>query len=202
MESLNFVDIILIIIFFCSIIIGFGRGFVREVISLGTFILAFIVAIYFTTPLAAMITNSTFVQNMINQASGSVGSANASQSANYVAMGIAFGLLFLGTIIVGAIFGWILNLAFQSGMLGFGNRLLGGIFGFVRGYLLNLVLVFVVQLTPMSNQSWWQQSYFVNAYQPEVQWLASLVSPTLDNLKAKLGQSLQGVNSEIQNISN
>jgi membrane protein required for colicin V production len=195
--NLNWVDYIILAIFFLSILLGFARGLIKEVISLITLVVAFVVAITFSNSLAAAFTSSTSVQNAVNQASTAIG-VNTAQTVSYAALGISFGLLFVATIIVGAIVGSILSLAFQAGILGLGNRLLGGVFGFFRGLLINLVIIFVIQLTSMGNQPWWHQSQFVIAFQPAVQWLGDFVSPSLANLKIKFEETLQNVNSSIK----
>lgn len=196
-SNLNWVDYIILAVFLFSILSGLWRGLVREIISLVTLIAAFIVAIIFSSPLANAFTNTAAVQNAVNQASTSIG-VNAAQPISYAALGISFGILFAATMLAGAIIGFIINIPFQAGILGMGNRLLGAVFGFFKGFLINIVLIFVVQLTPLGNQTWWHQSQFVTMFQPEVQILGNFVSPSLANLKAKFGQGFQNLNSSVQ----
>lgn len=196
MSNFNLVDIIILIIFASSILVGLARGLVSEIISLGTLIVAFIVAVTFTNSLATAMTNSGIVQSMISQTTSASG-INTSTPASYVMLAISFALLFAGTLIVGAIFKSLINLAVQTGMIGIGNRILGGVFGFARGFIINMVLIFIVQLTPLSSESWWQQSYFVEQFQPAVVWLGQMVSPALANLKNTIGQGLQNATSSI-----
>jgi membrane protein required for colicin V production len=200
MENLNVIDYILLAIFAFSILVGFGRGFVREMVSLITVFAAFIVAIMFAGPIAASFTNSAGVQNAVSQATSVIGVSTA-QPVSYVAIGISFGVLFAGTIVIGALIGFFLNIAFQAGMLGVGNRILGAVFGFVRGFIFNIVIVFVVQLTPFVAEAWWQHSQLVNSFQPAVVWLGGIVSPNLTNMKARFEQTIQNVNSSLQNMS-
>lgn len=201
MAAMNFVDIIICLIFLSSVLVGFGRGFVRECISLITLVAAFLVACYFTAALANYFTSTQAVQSVINDASTAIG-ANTSQPISYAAYAISFGLLFAGTVILGSITSSIINIAFSTGILGFGNRMLGGIFGLARGYIINLVLIFIIQLTPIAEQPFWQSSYFVNAFQSQTQLVGSLVSPALSNIKNKLGSTVQDVGSQIQNLTN
>jgi membrane protein required for colicin V production len=199
--TLNWVDYIILIIFFFSMLAGFGRGLVREIISLATIVAAFIVASMFASSLADFFTSSASVQNVVSQASSSTG-VNAAQSANYVALGLSFTLIFVATILGGSLIGYFINMAFQAGVLGFGNRVLGGVFGLVRGFIINLVIIFVVQLTPFSSQAAWQQSQMVASFQPAVAWLGGIVSPALADIKQKIGGSLQDVNQSVQSITN
>jgi membrane protein required for colicin V production len=192
MASLNFVDIIILVIFALSIVIGFGRGLVSEVISLVALVAAFAVAIYFTTPLADYFTNAASIKQVVSQSSDTMGASTA-HPASYAALAISFILLFVATIVVGIIVKAILNLAISAGGVGVGNRILGGIFGFVRGFLINLVIIFIVQLSPLNDEHWWQQSKFVPQFQPAVQWLENVISPTLANLKTHLNPAAEKV---------
>ncbi len=200
MQDLNVVDLIILAIFFFSAVTGLIRGLVSEVISLGTLIAAFAIAILFAQPLANAFTSSAPVQSVVSQASGAIG-VNTTKPISYVALGISFGVLFAGTVLVGAIVRLLLNTAFQTGMLGLGNRLLGGAFGIARGFVINLVIIFVAQLSPIASQPWWQQSKMVNSFQPAVVWLGGVVSPALSSLKTKFNQTIQQVGSSIQGIS-
>ena len=197
MESLNVVDIVILLVFFSSIIIGFGRGFVGEVVSLATLIIAIFIAINFTAPLANYFTAMPTVKGVVTQTSSAIG-VSTSQPVSYIALGISFGLIFFGTMLLGGIVKLILNSIFQTGVLGLGNRLLGALFGTVRGFFINLVLIFLMQLSPFGSSSWFAQSQLVQKYQPYVQGLANYVSPTLNNLRDKINQALQDVNSSIQ----
>lgn len=197
LSHLNWIDYIILGILFFSMVIGFARGLVKEIISLVTLIAAFVVAILFASPLASAFTDSASVQNAVNQASNTIG-ANTAQPVSYAAIGLSFAVLFAGTIIIGWIIGLLVNLAFKTGILGFGNRIFGAVFGFCRGVLFNIVLIFLVQLTFFASDAAWQKSQLINLFQPGVKWLGELVSPTLDNLKAKVNSTLDSVNSSMQ----
>lgn len=199
-ETMNWIDYTLICIIGLSILLGFAKGFVKEIISLLSLVAAFFVASMFANKLAVVFTASPTVQNVVSQASSSIG-MNAATPVSYVALGISFGVLFLGTIIAGSIVSMILNLAVQTGVLGLSNRLLGAGFGFLRGLLLDLVIIFVVQLTSFSQQPAWQQSQVVAQFQPAVVWLGNIVSPSLANLKERFGQTVQNVGASVQDLS-
>lgn len=200
LESLNWVDYVIIAIFLISVLSGFSRGLVKEVISLITLIVAVVVASLFATTLAASMTSSASVQNAVTDASNSiaVNAGTVSQTVSYAAIGLSFAVIFAATILVGAIIGLIINLALSAGVLGIGNRLLGCVFGLGRGFILSLVLIFVLQLTVVSKQPWWQASYCVQQYQPAVAWLGSIVSPNLEMLKEKATEVMQNVGGQLQ----
>lgn len=197
MSHLNWVDYVILAIFFFSTLTGLMRGLVKEIISLITLIAAFTIATLFSNALAAYFTGMPGIQDAVSKASNAIG-PNAEQSISYLALGGSFALLFVATMLLGTIIGFILNAAFRSGVLGIGNRILGGVFGLVRGYIINLVLIFLVQLTPFSNEGSWHQSQLVVFYQPAVIWLGNIVSPSLANLKAKFDKTLESATSGAQ----
>lgn len=209
MASLNLVDYLLIAIFFVSTLAGFFRGFIREVISLIALIAAFIVASMFANPLATAFTKMSSPEAVDKATNAATAATSATHTvgastvvhASYLAIGVSYALLFIATLLVGAIIGYLLNIVFEAGILGFGNRLLGGLFGFCRGFLINLVIIFVVQLSSYGDSPKWKESQLVGAFQPVVQWLGDIVSPSLADLKEKFGKTLEDVNSSVDGAS-
>lgn len=200
MSQLNFVDIIILVVFFMSMMVGFARGLVSEVVSLATLIAAFVVAIVFSEQLAAYFTSTESVQSVVEQTSSAIG-ANTAKPLSYVALGISFGLLFMVTVMIGSLVKYFLNLFFQFGLLGFTNRIFGGVFGLARGFIINLVLIFLVQLSPLAKEPWWVSSQFVRAYQPAVGWLGNAISPALSGIRGQFDSTLQDMNSSLQGIT-
>jgi len=196
MEDYSWIDYLILGIFFLSILAGLARGLVKELISLITLIAAVVIAALFANPLAVAFTNSSSVQNAVDQSTTAMGVSTA-QPVSYAALGLSFAALFVGTMIVGAIVGLIINLAMQAGGIGFGNRLLGGVFGLCRGFMIILVFIFLVQLTSFATDDTWQKSRLVAKFQPAVEWLGSVVSPTIADLKSKVGDKLGDMNSTI-----
>ena len=190
MAEFNFVDLIIFIIFVSCILVGMARGLVKEIISLGSLVLAFIVASTFTHELAATLNNLPFIQQFVGEVSSNVG-VNASQPVSYFTLALSFVCLFSATLIAGSIVGSILTMALQVGILGLSNRIFGGVFGFCRGFIINLVLIFLVQLTPIANQPIWANSKLVGEFQPAVAWLSTLISPALADIKKRFNKVMQ-----------
>jgi len=179
-SGFNWVDWVFVAVFVLSILAGFVRGLLREVLAVFVLVAGFVVASIFANSLATYFTNSA-------------GSSADSQSLSFLAIGISFGVLFVGTVIAGSILSFFLAVIFRSTVLGFGNRLLGAVFGFARGFLINLVIVFVVQLTAFGDNDVWKQSKLVEYFQPPAAWLSGVIAPTLDDLKAKFTTHVGGV---------
>lgn len=196
----SWVDYIILTIFLFAMVSGFVQGFVAKVIGLLTLITAFIVATTFSSALANTFMSNGVMQGFLAKITNTVGSG-ATQTLTYIAIGVSFGLLFAATSLIGSVLGYVFSAAFQSGILGLGNRILGVCFGFAQGYLINLVLIFLVQFTPLSASAAWEKSALVPGFHPAVTWLSGIVSPAIADLKQKIGAKMQDVNSSLQNIA-
>lgn len=197
MGNFNWVDYIVLGIFLISILAGFSRGVIKEIISLATWVAAFVIASMFSTHVAALFTNSPQVASAVSSASGALG-MNAAPPVSMAATGLSFVGLFALTLLIGSMIGSMVSGVVDRGAGGLFNRLLGGLFGLMRGVLVNVVIMFMVQLTPAQQQPWWSQSTFVNMFQPAVAWLSNMVQPGIENLKSKAGAALQDVGSKVQ----
>lgn len=192
MSNLNWVDNIILMVFVISILAGLMRGLVREMIALLTWAAAFVVAVLFSSKVAASFSGGQAVQGMVNQATGSMG-VNAAKPLSMLSIGASFVGLFVATVIVGSIINYFVSRAVEGQGISFSNRLLGGVFGLARGFLLVLFTVFLIQLTPLSDQPYWTSSQFVHSFQPTIKWMSDLVSPGLENLKSKVSDTIKKV---------
>ena len=144
------VDYAIIIVIALSTLISLTRGFVREAFSLAIWIAAFFVASWFYQDLAVYFTSftDTTVRN-----------------------GLAALILFVLTLIVGALVNFLLGkLVDGTGLTGT-DRVLGLVFGAARGVLIvTLVLFAVDSFTALSTSDWWQQSQLIPHFAVFVQW--------------------------------
>jgi membrane protein required for colicin V production len=195
---MNPVDILVIIIFALSMLWGFMRGFIKEAVSLISWIAAAIIASTFASPLAQHFgSTTTAVQS-------AVGSATLAQPISLAAIAISFVVIFVAVLFAGSIIGYILAGAVSVTGLGILNRILGAGFGFARGYIMVIIFMFIAELTPMGAQAAWAQSQFVIAFAPAVAWFSNEVQPGIQQLKAygtSLGNSAtQGYSAVIQGV--
>ena len=141
MESLNVFDWILVAIITVSSVFGLLRGFVKELLSLASWVAAFFVARLFSFKL------SNFMVDWIDQPQFRVIAA--------------FVILFAVTLVVGALINNVFSRLVSATGLTATDRLFGMVFGIVRGGLLVIVLVSLLLLTPVSNDQWWQSSLII-----------------------------------------
>ncbi len=186
MANFNNVDIAILALFFISVLAGLMRGLIREILSLIVWIAAFTVAILFSGRIAASFTSLQAVQ--------SVATGQAAHPVSMLAIAISFICLFVATLLVGSVITYLLSELAEGGGISLTNRFLGGVFGLLRGFLVVLLVIFMINLSPLSTESWWVQSQLVKAFQPASAWLDKAVEPNIASLKSSVGQTLKNVN--------
>ena len=169
MESLNVFDWILVAIITVSSVFGLLRGFVKELLSLASWVAAFFVARLFSFKL------SNFMVDWIDQPQFRVIAA--------------FVILFAVTLVVGALINNVFSRLVSATGLTATDRLFGMVFGIVRGGLLVIVLVSLLLLTPVSNDQWWQSSLIIPHFILVDEWsykMSSSASGLLEMLQPTL----------------
>ncbi|NOX27953.1 MAG: CvpA family protein [Gammaproteobacteria bacterium] len=132
------VDYIIIAIIVVSTLISLIRGFVQQVISLVSWVLAFGLALKFGPDLSLHLTEYIALE--------------AARQA------LAFFLIFITVVLTGAIIGKIASKLISAVHLSLGDRLLGLIFGAARGVIIVLTVTFFIGISPLANEGWWEQS--------------------------------------------
>lgn len=200
MALLNWVDygLIGVIVFFT--LYGFVRGFMREVLAFITLVAAVALAGMYTTQFSEYLMGLSSVKSIVASSSDTVGKSTE-EIANYLLLAFSFTALFVAVSIVGGIVSWLVNAVLVRGSLGVGNRFMGGIFGCVKGALINLIIIFVIQLTPISAEAWWGKSQVVKYYEPVVTQLAEFVSPTLKNVKSAVSKAVEKAGDAVSKTS-
>ena len=139
---MNIVDVLIILIVACGAVIGFKRGFFKELVMTVGFLLVFIVSFIFKNPVAQILSlNLPFFE---------FGSAVKSAVVlniifyQFVAFILVFALAMLLFRILLSISGIIEKILNFTIILGIPSKLLGALVGAVEGYLIAFVVVFVL----------------------------------------------------------
>ena len=130
-----------------SLVVGVLRGLVRELVMLGGWIAAFLLATAFSGTLAGFMPQSL----------GPV-----------LAQLLSFAVIFLGALIVAGFIGLILSMLTRSAGLAWTDRALGACFGVVRGALIVLAGVLVAGLTPLPQHPVWKSSVLSGPFETAV----------------------------------
>lgn len=154
-------DIGILILIVLSAIIGLVRGFVREALSLATWVAAFGFAILYVKPLAAQLPFTV--------------------QSELVRLGVAFALIFFGILAAGAVVNRLLSTAVSSIGLGGIDHILGGIFGVLRGGLIISLLVLLMGVTAYPRQAWWKDSSLVHVFEQAAAVIRDLIPQDFAN---------------------
>lgn len=133
MSALHPADWLIIAVLACSLVIGFSRGLVREVVALTGWIAAIVVARLFNEPLSAYLAQW-------------VGTPS-------VRLILSYGLLFAGTLFGASLLAHALSLMAHASGLSLIDRMFGGVFGVVRGLL--FVLIALMLMAPFVKHDGW-----------------------------------------------
>lgn len=162
---MNGVDYVIIAIIAISALVGLARGLIREVLSLGVWVVALLVAWIFHRDLADLLVTQL------------------SQPSLRIA--VAFAALVFAVLLSGAVLGAILSaMVEKAGLTGL-DRLLGMLFGAGRGAVIVAMAVFLVALTPLPQDPWWQESRLIGDFQSAGNWMLALVP---EGIQARLKQ--------------
>jgi len=139
-----------------STLMSLRRGFLKEALSLGTWIAAFVVARQFHGPMDQLL-ETQIVDSLMRSIA-------------------AFAALFVGTLLVGAALGFLLGALINATGLSSTDRVLGMVFGFARGAFIVTVVIGLLNLTPLVNDSWYTSASLVPHFETVAQWALEQLS--------------------------
>lgn len=134
------VDNLILAVIAISSAFGVRRGFIKEIMSLLSWIAALLVSRVYSVSLASIL------ENLIDN-----------PSVRYV---IAFSVLFVIIIMLGTLLNHLMSKLLVVTGLKTIDRLLGAAFGVARGTVIVLVFLFVLNVF-VSESEWWQQSTLI-----------------------------------------
>jgi|TARA_B110000503_G_scaffold48966_1_gene79505 membrane protein required for colicin V production len=139
------VDTAIVVIIAVSGCISLIRGFVKEAMSLVIWLTAFVVAMTFKELVAEVLVNVISLASMRQLA--------------------AWLILFVGTLLIGAMVNFLLGKLVSSTGLSGTDRTLGLVFGVFRGALIVLALVVLLpEVLPVDQDLWWTSSKLIPVF--------------------------------------
>lgn len=148
------IDYILVAIILVSAVAGLIRGFLREVCSLVSWVLAVWLAWKFAPALAPRL------GGVLSDPVYGIWAARA--------------ILFILVLVVGAIIGAVLNYFVRLSIFSGTDRLLGFVLGLARGLVIVGVAIILAQAAKLDDEDWWRKSRLVPVMKPVADVLRGL----------------------------
>ena len=155
-------DYAIIAILAASVLLGAWRGMVSEVMALGAWVVAFLVARQWGEQVGTQLLAPYLTVPFWQVAGG-------------------WTLLFIAALLVTSIFRVLIRKTLHAIGLGFFDRTLGMFFGGARGILVVLLLVAIGGMTKLPEESWWRQARLA----PLAEQGVTLIKPWLPDDLAK-----------------
>ena len=131
-------DWVFVAVLVASLLLGAWRGLVFEILSLVTWVVAFIAAQWFAPDIAQLLPMS-----------------GAGEAVRYAA---GFVLAFVAAVFAGGLVAVLVKRLISAAGLAPADRMLGAVFGLVRGVVVLLALAVVIAMTPLKSSLWWLES--------------------------------------------
>lgn len=161
MQIFTHADYLIMAFMLLSVLVSLIRGFIREAVSLATWILAIWLALHFTTPLAVAF------ENVIK-----------STTIRYV---IAGAVIIIISLFMGGLLAYLTGeIVDRTGLSGT-DRVLGVLFGAARGILFIAVLLLVARLTPLTDNEYWKKSLLIPYFLPVETWLHDMLPESMSS---------------------
>ena len=136
--DLGWVDIALAAFLLLSVLVGFARGFVFELLSLVGWFVAWFMGLWLTPMF--------------------VGYLHVGEPGSTLNYGVTFACIFLISLVVWSLGARLVRALIRATPLSAFDRLLGAAFGFVRGLVVLLVVATIIGISPWSQSIAWQRS--------------------------------------------
>jgi membrane protein required for colicin V production len=154
-------DIAIIAVLVVSMAWGVWRGFVREILSLAGWVLAFLAANAVAAPLGELLP--------------------ASWARGEVRVLIAFVVVFVVVLSALTLVALLISKLFKKAGLGGVDRTLGGVFGLARGVLILVAITIAAGLTTLPRDTLWKQSVGAGMLTRTVLQLRPWLPPRLEH---------------------
>ena len=152
---MTYIDYIIVAIMAFSCVISLFRGFVREAMSIVSWLAALWVAWHFYSVAAMFLTDYISKESLRGP--------------------VAFVALFIITMILGSLVNFLFGQLVDKTGLSSTDRILGLAFGLVRGVIVVGILLMLMRFTPISSMESFQHSQLVPVFVPIENWLHSFI---------------------------
>jgi len=157
----TYLDFIILGIVLLSAVISVLRGFVKEAVSLISWVLAFWVSATFAGKLSTLLPDAIVAEQL--------------------RVAISFAILFLATLLVGGLANFLISTFVSRSGLSGTDRALGVVFGVLRGVVVVAALALLAGLTNLTSDAVWTESLLVEHFQVVAMWIRDYLPQDVAN---------------------
>ena len=156
-------DWIIAAIFLISIVVGILRGFIKEILSLTSWVLAFWLGNRFCHEAGEFLANYIDIP------------------ADAFRVAAGFALVFIGTLFLFAIISYVISKVFMHGAIKGTDRVLGIVSGALRAGAIVIAIILAARGLGMENSQWWAKSQLLPHFMPAANYIEPLLPKTLQS---------------------
>ena len=150
-------DWIIAAVLLVSVLVGVMRGFLKEALSLISWIMAVWLATTFSVEAGELVNQFIHIPNPKFR------------------MTAGFALIFIGTLFAFAVISYLLIKIFLRGPIKGVDRVLGIGFGALRGAAIVVAVLIVARAAGFEDSEWWQNSAHIAKFEPFMEYAESLM---------------------------
>lgn len=171
--NLHWIDLAILGVIALSMVTGFVRGFVKEVVALCVWVASLWIAFHYYKLLDPYL--ASYITDM-----------NGRKVASFL-------IFFLGSLILGGLFNALLTFILKRTGLSGTDRVLGMVFGFGRGVFIISLVMMVVKVTVPDTTVYSKESQFYDKFNPIVLWINTYTPDVLHQIKVVEKANLDGL---------
>jgi membrane protein required for colicin V production len=158
------IDYIILAIILLSAVVGIVRGFLQEICSLLTWVLAIWLAWVFGPSLVP------YLGGVLTQEPYGLWAGRA--------------IVFVGVLVLGAVVGFGINHFIRMSLFSGLDRMLGLLLGLVRGLVIVAFAIILAQAAQLDDEGWWERSKLVPVVKPVADLMRAVVGERAPSLAA------------------
>lgn len=136
---MTLLDVVAVGVVLLSVLFAYARGVIRSLIGTAAWIVGLVAAIAFAPAVGAWFPPV--------------------ESAPLVPWLVAFVLIFVTAVVLGALVAWPLRTVVARAGMGFLDRALGATFGLLRGLAIMIAFALVAGVSGLAQRDWWQNAF-------------------------------------------
>ncbi|WP_454955256.1 CvpA family protein [Gemella morbillorum] len=156
------VDILIVLLLFAGVYLGYKRGLIMQLFYLGTIIIGYLVSMLFSSRLAYLFTGLIPIPDNVTEGLNGIYQNLNIPTAYYRV--ISFIVIFIVIRLIIQVLASIFGLIRKLPLIKTTDRFLGAILGFVEIYLIIFLILYVGTILPTSE---WKTTIFTNSILPE-----------------------------------